>query len=127
MVLQQAFIQEADAYRVHAGVRPSDFLSGRGVQDARLDLLSNLDRSYSPAGLGGRRMSARRRERDGHGAAHTQRYPCHPDSFLCRLLITHEETLMMQGRMMVPVNTKEDQESGGRNSAPARIGTHIDR
>ena len=34
---------------------------------------------------------------------------------------------MIQGRMMVSVNTTEDQESGGRNNAPARIGTHIDR
>lgn len=40
---------------------------------------------------------------------------------------THEETLMIQGRMMVSVNTKDNQESGGRNNAPARIGTHIDR
>ncbi len=34
---------------------------------------------------------------------------------------------MIQGRMMVSVDTKENQESGGRNNAPARIGTHIDR
>jgi len=42
-------------------------------------------------------------------------------------LSTHEKTFMIQGRLMVPVNTKEPQESGGRNNAPARIGTHIDR
>jgi hypothetical protein len=29
--------------------------------------------------------------------------------------------------MMVSGNTKEDQESGGRNNAPARIGTQTDR
>ena len=35
---------------------------------------------------------------------------------------------MIRRQMMVSVgNTKEDQESGGRNNAPARIGTQTDR
>jgi hypothetical protein len=43
---------------------------------------------------------------------------------------THEEMLMIRRQMMVSGNTgntKEDQESGGRNNAPARIGTQTDR
>ena len=34
---------------------------------------------------------------------------------------------MIRRHTMVSVDMKEDQESGGRNNAPARIGTQTDR